>query len=80
MSKVKRATFIIFIIAVPVISAVSTGCARRSRAGAIMDEAWAIMEPRPDSALTILNGIKPGELHGDEERARYALLMSMALE
>lgn len=34
----------------------------------------------PDSALTVLRSIDRDELSGDEERARYALLLSMALD
>lgn len=37
-------------------------------------------ESRPDSALTILNAVSPDNLHGRKQRARYALLKSMALD
>lgn len=38
------------------------------------------MESRPDSALSILSDITASELSGKKERARHALLMSMALD
>lgn len=38
------------------------------------------MEAYPDSALTILEGIGKQKLGSKEEKARHALLMSMALD
>ncbi len=38
------------------------------------------MEEHPDSALSVLEGIDCGALNSKAERARYALLMSMALD
>ena len=38
------------------------------------------MEERPDSALAILQGIEVGDLSGKEEKAKHALLLSMALD
>lgn len=51
----------------------STVCAR-------LDEADALMELKPDSALNILSSINKVKLQSKEEKARYALLMSMALD
>lgn len=45
-----------------------------------MDSAESVMENLPDSALVILEGIESERLSSREERARYALLMSMALD
>lgn len=45
-----------------------------------LNRAESIMEAHPDSALTILEGIEKSELGSKEEKARYALLMSMALD
>ncbi len=45
-----------------------------------MDLAESLMESRPDSALSILSDITASELSGKKERARHALLMSMALD
>ena len=39
-----------------------------------------IIEERPDSVLNVLQAIDTDELVGDEERAKYALLLSMALD
>ena len=39
-----------------------------------------IMESRPDSALSILNSIAPSDLSGENNKAFYALLKSMALD
>lgn len=46
----------------------------------VLDRADSIMEVAPDSALSILIGIDTASLAAGEERARYALLMSMALD
>lgn len=40
----------------------------------------SIIENEPDSALKILSNINPSELNSSEDKARYALLMSMALD
>lgn len=45
-----------------------------------LDRAESLMEAHPDSALIILEGIKKSELASKKEHARYALLMSMALD
>lgn len=45
-----------------------------------LNRAESLMETHPDSALTILEGIEKSELGSKEEKARYALLMSMALD
>lgn len=58
----------------------AASCARHSGEWQRLAQADALMEERPDSALEILSGIDHGNLAGDEERARHALLMSMALD
>ena len=45
-----------------------------------LNRAESLMEAHPDSALTLLRGIEKSELGSKEEQARYALLMSMALD
>lgn len=39
-----------------------------------------LIEERPDSAFAILSGIDKNDLKGKREKAKYALLMSMALD
>ena len=56
-----------------------TGC-RRGPVEARLDLADSLMESRPDSALTILDSISAADLRGDAQKARYALLLSMALD
>lgn len=51
-----------------------------SEAWRYMDSAEAVLITAPDSSLIILKQIDRSNLHGDEEKARYALLMSMALD
>lgn len=57
-----------------------TCCGRHRAAWSEMDLADSLMETAPDSALCILDSIDPGSLGGREEKARYALLMSMAMD
>lgn len=57
-----------------------TGCNKRSSAWRVLDTAEQIMEIHPDSALSLLSEIDKETLGGNEECARYALLMSMALD
>lgn len=46
----------------------------------VFNHVEAMIEAHPDSALTILRGVDQASLGSDKERARYALLMSMALD
>lgn len=60
-----------------------TGCSRPdrpARSDGRLDLADNLMESRPDSALTVLSSIDTTSLADDGEKARYALLMSMALD
>ncbi len=45
-----------------------------------LDRAESLIEDHPDSALNILEGIDKSGLGSKKKRARYALLMSMALD
>ena len=45
-----------------------------------MDRAESLMESAPDSAMTILDSVSLGALSSQKDRARYALLKSMALD
>lgn len=55
-------------------------CARHGKAWNDMDRAESLMASKPDSALSVLESIAPSDLTGKEGEARYALLMSMALD
>lgn len=55
------------------------GCGHKSEAWDTMDTAEVLMDSMPDSALTVLSSIEKTSLGDDKEKARYALLMSMAL-
>lgn len=64
-------TIIIFAIA---------GCDRHSGVSEKLDMAESLMDSRPDSALSILNAVNVETLDGKRNKARYALLKSMALD
>ena len=55
-------------------------CNRHSEHWATITAMESIIEERPDSVLNVLQDIDTDELVGDEERAKYALLLSMALD
>ena len=55
-------------------------CNRHSEHWATITEMETIIEERPDSVLNVLQSIDTDELIGDEERAKHALLLSMALD
>jgi Tfp pilus assembly protein PilO len=55
-------------------------CDHKTKAWNTMDKVESLINSHPDSAMTILSSIEKGNLGDDEEKARYALLMSMALD
>ena len=57
-----------------------TSCNRHSEHWATITEMERIIEERPDSVLNVLQTIDTDKLVGDEEPAKHALLLSMALD
>ena len=55
-------------------------CNRHSEHWATITEMERIIEERPDSVLNVLQAIDTDELVGDEEQAKHALLLSMAMD
>ena len=55
-------------------------CNRHSEHWKTITDMERIIEERPDSVLNVLQTIDTDELVGDEERAKHALLLSMALD
>ena len=55
-------------------------CNCHSEHWATITEMETIIEERPDSVLNVLQAIDTDKLVGDEERAKHALLLSMALD
>lgn len=55
-------------------------CSEHSKHWETLNHAEALMEEHPDSALSVIDGIDEHSLSGRKERARYALLKSMALD
>ena len=70
----KRLLFIL------VFAATFVACNRHSEHWATITEMETIIEERPDSVLNVLQAIDTNKLVGDEERAKHALLLSMALD
>ena len=71
-----------FYVCVLLLSIIITavGCVGHSEVWEKLDLAESIMDSRPDSALSILDSIVPDMLDSKKEKARYALLKSMALD
>ncbi len=70
---------IVYVILFTVIVSVA-GCDSPKHVNKSLDAADSLMESHPDSALAILESMDRLELKGKRERARYALLKSMALD
>ena len=62
------------------ITIVSCNDARRSETFRVLEDVDSYIEVRPDSALTVLEGIDKSELTSKELEAKYALLLSQALD
>ena len=63
-----------------VLATTLVACNRHSEHWATITEMETIIEERPDSVLGVLQAIDTDELIGNEERAKHALLLSMALD
>ena len=59
---------------------VSCNDARRSETYRLLEDVDSYIEARPDSALAVLEGIDKSELTSKELEAKYALLLSQALD
>ena len=68
---------LLFILA---FAATLVACNRHSEHWATITEMETIIEERPDSVLNVLQSIDTDELIGNEERAKHALLLSMAMD
>lgn len=66
-------TFIILALCV-------VACGQHSKHWETLVQVEEYIEERPDSALNVLQGMNNDELFGMEEKAKYALLLSMAMD
>lgn len=55
-------------------------CNRHSEHWVALCQVETFIEEQPDSALVVLQGIDAGDLSSAEERAKHALMLSMALD
>lgn len=63
-----------------IVASVAVPCGSNPEIDRQLTKAEEIMEQHPDSAYMLLNGIDKETLSTKKEKARYALLMSMALD
>ena len=57
-----------------------SACNRHSEHWETLSSVESFIEEQPDSALVVLQGIDAGDLSSAEERAKHALMLSMALD
>lgn len=80
IEKMRKLILFIFLIMTLPFMVMFIGCGHKSEAWDTMDTAEVLMDSMPDSALTVLSSIEKTSLGDDKKKARYALLMSMALD
>ena len=68
------------LLIITAITIFSCNGARKSETYRLLEDVDSYIEARPDSALAVLEGIDVEDLGSREEKAKYALLMSMALD
>lgn len=71
---------IIITVCLTIIIFAIVGCDRHSGASEKLNLAESLMDSKPDLALSILNAVNVETLNGKKDKARYALLKSMALD
>ena len=68
------------LLIITAITIVSCNDARKSETYRLLEDVDSYIEARPDSALAVLEGIDKSELTSKELEAKYALLLSQALD
>ena len=79
-SNMRKLILNILTVAVTAMTIFSCKDARNSEVYRLLTDVDSYIESRPDSALAVLEGIDKAELTSKELEAKYALLMSMALD
>ena len=79
-SNMRKLILNILAVAVTAMTIFSCKDARNSEVYRLLTDVDSYIESRPDSALAVLEGIDKAELTSKELEAKYALLMSMALD
>ena len=77
---IRRIAHHINIILLTTVLLITGSCDRNGAVWEMLDMAENLMDSKPDSALTVLEGIPASKVKGKEVSARYALLKSMALD
>ena len=70
----------LLLLIITAITIVSCNGARKSETFRLLEDVDSYIEARPDSALAVLEGIDKSELTSKELEAKYALLLSQALD
>ena len=70
----------LLLLIITAMTIVSCNGARKSETYRVLEDVDSYIEARPDSALAVLEGIDKSELTSKELEAKYALLLSQALD
>ena len=70
----------LLLLIITAITIVSCNDARKSETFRVLEDVDSYIEARPDSALAVLEGIDKSELTSKELEAKYAMLLSQALD
>ena len=79
-SNMRKLILNILAVAVTAMTIFSCNDVRNGEVYRLLADVDSYIESRPDSALAVLEGIGVEDLGSREEKAKYALLMSMALD
>ena len=79
-SNMRKLILNILAVAVTAMTIFSCNDVRNGEVYRLLTDVDSYIEARPDSALAVLEGIDVEDLGSREEKAKYALLMSMALD
>lgn len=71
---------LILLLATFIMAGMAASCSNNQHTDSLLAKADRLMEQHPDSSFAILKNIDHTQLVTDKERARYALLMSMAID
>lgn len=77
---IRLTRYIILLALLPLLLLAMAGCGGNGAARRSLDRADSLMNSKPEVAMAILDSVNAESLHGKKEKARYALLKSIALD
>ena len=77
---IRLTRYIILLALLPLLLLAMAGCGGNGAARRALNRADSLMNSKPEVAMAILDSVNAESLHGKKEKARYALLKSIALD